>query len=654
MHGPDEGGTIAAAPAEATASGIVLTTADFNTRVRKLIESRLDGHTPALSPLLIALIDDSINTSVAHVMNGEVRRFESEAEITALVEETSAKVAEAMRKQMNVYADIALTGFETADVIHDPADERYGKVKNGALIKLAIRANRLGNFELEIKFREILRRRKDASPKERLLNLYHLQDAYHSLGNSAACIDINKELIAYVSELRETRTNEEPLKLDYTVDFMEFRAHDTVFSARRDLGEDCEAEAIAYYDRSSDESNDRAVLDVALRRLRVIFDDKGDFGKALSYALRLSKVQRTDNRYDEHRKTERHIVRYLADLQIDFRAFGANAEHDRGKLSKLDARALKHLAGMAGIQSRLTAECAILEILLERELTANQRISTFCDLDQCYGFISAAEKKLALLDRYRTYLDSLTSDDLSPGQNLASLKFRANDSRYRTQMKFKDALGEAGQFDPNEMRNFYENHLVSKDADDTDKVSCFEALCVFYEEAEDHARAWDCAVQILDLQAPYTVKVFAGDAERRNGNRLGNDQRLASRGLTVRTVNERKAREEQVRAEEQRRRDEEEATRLSLEAKRKLLEFLEDLHSQAKGWRRGGMFSDMHFVPHARKDEFLSRLDSLVDAVKDPNISGLVQFIRQNLNAGNAFVKLGVLATAIARLKKLV
>lgn len=654
MRNPDGYASTALDVADADSTGIVLTSDELDGRVRRFVGSKLDGHTPELSPLFVALINDCINTAVAHVMDGEVRKFRSEAEITALVEEIASKVAKAMRKQMNEFAAIALDGYETADVIHNPVDERYGNVKNGALIKLAIRANRLGNFELEIKFREILRKRKDASPKERLLNLYHLQDAYHSLGNSAACIDINKELIAYVSELRETHTDEEPLKLDYTVDFMEFRAHDTVFSARRYLGEDCEAEAIEYYDSASAQSNDRAVLDVALRRLRVIFDDKKDFERALSYSLELSKVQHADSRYDEHRKTERHISRYLADLQIDFGRLGIDAVRDREKFLKFDVRGLKNLTQRAKAQARLNAECAILEILLERELTVSQRIATFCDLDQCYVSALAAEKKLALLDRYKAYLDSLTADDLSPGQNLASLKFGAGDSRYRTQVKFKDVLGEAAQFDPDEMRNFYEDHLVSGDADDTDKVSCFEALCVFYEAAEDHARAWDCAVQLMILPSPYTIKVSAGNAQRRTGDRLGNDQRAASKGLTVKTVRERKAREEQARLAEQKRREEEEAKRLSLEAKRKLLKFLEDLHSQAKGWRKGGMFSDMHFVPHGRKDEFLSRLDSLVDAVKDPNISGLVQFVRQNLNATKAFVKLGILATAIAQLKKLV
>lgn len=665
MRGPDQGDRIVVLEAEATDDAIFLTIKDLNARVKRAVELKLDGHVPQVNLLLASLIDASVRQAVEETVDGRSLQFESEAAVITMIDQVVVRVANLLRKGMNQFADLAVTGYEAADVLHDPGDTRYAKVTNGALTKFAIRAHNTSNFELEIKLREVLRRRKDPKPKERILNLYHLQDSYHNLGNREQCIAVNKELIEYIRELSGVGVDEATLKLGDSLEFIEFRSHDIVFNLRRDLAEDCEEEAISYYDNTSKRSKHFEVLNIALRRLRIVFDARGDTATALSYALRLSKTQHEADKPAEVRKTERHVDRYLRNLGINFSTLGRDHDNDLAKLSILDASSLNTLAERVKNESRFTAEGALLEVLLTKALNVAERIRTFHELDKSYSLTANAQKKLELSDRYLVFLDGITADALEPGQNIQRLKFRAKDGRYKTQIKSKDHLGEAAEFDPEEMKIFYEDYLVSEEADCEDKIICFEALGKIHGTACDHAKAWDCAVQILELEPSYTVKVLANDAEERNGDRLANDQRLAARGSVVKAIRERKerlmrermeaeAREEQAGIVEQRRLQELEAREVSLRAKRELLTFLESLKEESLKWRKAGIFRDMYLIPDDKKAQLLQRFDALVTTINDPTIVKFTQFVRQNLNATSPFIKPTILDKAIEQLRRII
>ncbi|MDA1060809.1 MAG: hypothetical protein O3B47_03375, partial [bacterium] len=90
---------------------------------------------------------------------------------------------------------------------------------------------------------------------------------------------------------------------------------------------------------------------------------------------------------------------------------------------------------------------------------------------------------------------------------------------------------------------------------------------------------------------------------------------------------------------------------LALQAKRNLLGFLQQLRAEAPSWRdsRG-----MMILPVNIKDATFAKFENLVAVTMDQSVVDFTRYLRQQLNATSAFVRLGTLDEAIEKLEELV
>ncbi len=592
------------------------------------------------------------------------KTFDSLEEEREFLTSAVGLVAEAVRAQANAAINIGTRALVAADRIDGKGQGvDLAKVRTYAtslVTELAMRAYRHGDIEGELAYRQILSDREDLLPRNRILNLYHLQELHRMLGDPDSCIGTNESLIDYIEELLPlSQEDEQELGLDSTLSYIVFRARDTIFAAKFQKGAPENDAAIEYYSQISRGSPDLSAIGTALKRLQKISRQRGEVAHSLDYGLQLVRHEFGRNRNPEAHKALRKVREGMKDWGIGFKTLGADLEQDLERLEALGPIALSELALMAKKVNHFRAQISITEALLKKELDLAEKLHRHNSLTELHSAVRDPEARLTSIDRHLSFIDETGPDALVAIQvDPGSLKFGIQHKRYETQIAFKEKLGDRAEFDPEERQRFYEDHLVKDETPDLDKVECLIVLAKLYEINGDIHRAYSCASILMRMDVNYRSTSIGGELERRLGNMLSISERDTSQDIAIdfirarhqeakRLEQERQREAERLEQERQRELDRERAR----QAKRDLLSFLEELRDAAPSWRdmRG-----MKMLPRDEAASTFDRFDELVVATKDPSIPDLTRYLRQQLNATATFVRLTTLDSTIRGLREMV